>query len=129
MDKEQTEARVRAIEYIIEDKLYNEELEDEIFGELSTLKALLSNKPNIDSVLNQRREQYGDYTEFVNNMTEIMNILDRPVSQTDIMKYRAEDIENFFLVLKLLRMQTADDLDSITDLIGYATLAKERREK
>ena len=129
MDKEQTEARVRAIEYIIDNKLYNEELEDEIFGELSTLKALLSNKPNIDSVLNQRREQYGDYTEFVNNMTEIMNILDRPVSQTDIMKYRAEDIENFFLVLKLLRMQTADDLDSITDLIGYATLAKERREK
>ena len=138
MTKQEIEARIGAINYILGNELYDEDMYQEILDDLQELNAMLNEPMNsqedakesseVESILKQRGSQYGDYADFVDNMTEIMNILDRPVGLTDIMKYRVEDIENFFFVLKLLRLQTAKDLDSITDLIGYATLSKERRE-
>jgi hypothetical protein len=61
-------------------------------------------------------------------MKDILNILThRRTGYVDT--WKKEDIENFFFVLKLLRLQTAKDLDSLEDLKGYSTLALSRRER
>jgi UDP-N-acetylglucosamine enolpyruvyl transferase len=136
MTKSQVEAKIKAIEYILENKLYDEEVEDEILSDLADLYDQLEDpkeaqedtkkSSEVESILKQRKSQYGDYNTFVTDMRNILNILTTRKEGGDI--YDEEDVENFFFVLKLLRMQTADGLDSITDLIGYATLAKERRD-
>ena len=136
MTKQEIEAKIKAIEYILDNELYDEEIQDEILKDLYDLKDMLKSpetdstatkeSSEVESILEQRKEQYGSYTSFVTDMRNILNILTTRKEGGDI--YDERDVENFFLVLKLLRMQTAKDLDSLTDLVGYATLAKERRE-
>ena len=136
MTEQEIEARIKAINYILDNELYNEDIEDEIIDDLYSLRSELKNKPTdsqedtkesseVESILEQRKSQYGDYNTFVVDMKNILNIL---ATRKDSCKYDEEDIENFFFVLKLLRIQTASDLDSNKDLVGYAKLALERKE-
>jgi UDP-N-acetylglucosamine enolpyruvyl transferase len=134
MKQTEIEARIDAIEYIIDHRLYSEEMEDEVYGELQVLRTALlkhaedTKEPSeAESILEQRKSQYGDYNTFVTDMKNILNILTTRKEGGDI--YDEEDVENFFFVLKLLRMQTADDLDSVTDLSNYAKLARDRRDR
>jgi hypothetical protein len=81
----------------------------------------------IDTLLEQRGKQYGDFNLQIKTIAKILNRLrmirdhrlDGPIG--------ANDVENFFLVLKLVRLQTANDPDSLLDLEGYARLIRRRR--
>jgi vacuolar-type H+-ATPase subunit H len=134
MKVEDVTARVEAVQYIIDNKLYNEDMEDELYGELETLKNELLEYPEdteteseAESILKQRKSQYGDYNTFIVDMRSILNILTARKEYSRV--YTDEDVENFFFVLKLLRLQTAKDLDSLIDLSNYAKLAKDRRDR
>ena len=88
-----------------------------------------ASRNSTDELLRERGKQYGSFSKQVETIRSIMNSLwdiryqgeFRPPSIDE------EDIENFFIVLKLVRMQTSDDRDSIDDLIGYATLIRDKR--
>ena len=85
---------------------------------------------SVEKILEQRKEQYGKFDNQVGAITTIMNTLRNLRFEKNGKKNEwiaAEDVENFFLVLKLCRMQTSADEDSIRDLIGYAKLIEERR--
>ena len=135
MTEQEIEARIKAINYILDNDLYNEDMYSEILDDLQELNAMLDEpidsqedtkeSSEVESILEQRKSQYGDYSSFVVDMKNILNIL---AARKDSCKYDEEDIENFFFVLKLLRIQTASDLDSNKDLVGYAKLALERKE-
>lgn len=133
MTIEELEARLEAIQYIIVNDLYSHDMEEEVFTEVNELEkqieALKSNNDDSNDILEQRREQYGDYDTFVSDMRNLLNILSVRKSKDNPNIYTVEDIENFFFVLKLLRLQTAKDIDSVKDLEGYAKLSKERRER
>ena len=130
MTREEIENRIEAIEYILENDLYNNDYIDDIYDELDGLRAQMdslkgsNDEDEGESILEQRKAQYGNYSTFVAAMKNILNIL---TSRKGSCNYDEEDIENFFFVLKLLRLQTASDLDSVFDLHGYAKLAYERR--
>jgi UDP-N-acetylglucosamine enolpyruvyl transferase len=129
MTREETENRIKAIMYIIDSGLYTEEHVYEMHKELNDLQNSLkgAEEPSeAESILEQRKSQYGNYDTFITDMRNILNILTTRKEGGDI--YDEEDVENFFFVLKLLRMQTAEDLDSLVDLSNYAKLAKDRRE-
>ncbi|RLE46598.1 hypothetical protein DRJ25_03970 [Candidatus Woesearchaeota archaeon] len=80
-------------------------------------------------LLEQRGKQYGSLKRQVEEITRIVNALRELRYQHDIKPtfVEEEDIENFFLAFKLCRMQTCDDVDTLDDLVGYATLIKEKR--
>jgi len=85
----------------------------------------ISDTTTVENLLEDRGKQYGSFDTFISNMQHIMNTLEaHRGSETELDK---ETIENFFIVLKQLRMQTETDLDSLDDLQGYAKLIKERR--
>ena len=87
-----------------------------------------------EELLQDRGRQYGSFKKQVVAIANIMNNL-RDIRNQDkdrVSAFINKDIENMFLVLKLVRLQTANDIDSIDDLIGYATLIKRnmiQREK
>jgi hypothetical protein len=81
---------------------------------------------NIDKLLDEKREHYGEYKDFNKDMCEILNLLKERKGEPRMIT--PMDVDNFFLVLKLLRSQTSEDLDSLIDLQGYAKIIKERRE-
>jgi hypothetical protein len=81
----------------------------------------------IDELLEERGKQYGSYKMFNSRMAFIMNTL--KIHRGEEPEITNEDVDNFFLVLKMLRLQTATDDDSIKDLKAYAKLIRERREK
>jgi hypothetical protein len=81
----------------------------------------------IDELLEERGKQYGSYEMFSSRMTFIMNTL--KVHRGEEPEITNEDVDNFFLVLKLLRLQTATDDDSLIDLSAYAKLIRECRGK
>ena len=84
-----------------------------------------------EEILKDRSNQYGSYNIFTLEMLHIMNMLRsrRRRTQLDEKKYELdiEDIDNFFLILKMLRKETSKDKDSIIDLENYAKLIKEAR--
>ena len=89
------------------------------------------NTHDIEELLQERGSQYGDFKLQVNVIAKILNNLRELKYQgakpsTDI---ETSDVLNMFLVLKLCRMQTASDPDSLRDLIGYATLILKEVEK
>ena len=132
MTKEEIEARIEAIEYLLDNKLYSVEMASEMYREIEMLKDRLEEPEttpdkSVNNILEQRKNQYGDYSVFVDHMSKVMNILSVHKGGEGINIYTVEDIENFFFVLKLLRLQTATDIDSLIDLSNYAKLAKDRR--
>ena len=82
-----------------------------------------------NELLEQRGKQYGSFKRQVEEITRIVNALRELRHQHGIkpLFIEEEDTENFFLALKLCRMQTSDDVDTLDDLVGYATLIKEGR--
>ena len=80
-------------------------------------------------LLEQRGKQYGSFKKQAEAIGRILNAL-RNLRHQDGNRpdyIEKEDIENFFLAFKLCRMQTCDDVDTLDDLVGYATLIKEKR--
>ena len=128
MDKTEIEARISALEYILENNFYEGDTEQDILQEANQLRKLLKEPEGIlngpeQAIIKERQESYGDYDTFIADMVKILNIL---ADRKNSCKYTEKDIENFFFVLKLLRHQTAKDLDSVFDLARYADLAYER---
>jgi len=92
---------------------------------------------NTDEILKERKSEYGEYKYQVMTIANIMNQLAwlRSINQVKDEDVAGEnsfideiDVENFFLVLKLCRMQTSPKKeDNYTDLINYTKLIKERR--
>ncbi len=82
-----------------------------------------------EELLEERGRQYGSFEIQVGVITEIMKQLQfiRDQEPNESVAIIEEDIETFFLVLKLVRMQTSSDRDSLDDLIGYATLIRDKR--
>jgi hypothetical protein len=78
-----------------------------------------------EEIIKDRAKQYGSYEQFASEMAKIMTVLKQRREPNCIVTI--EDVDNFFLVLKILRLQTADDEDSLIDLTNYARLIKERR--
>ena len=73
-----------------------------------------------------KAKQYGSYEDFVINMTVIMNRL--RMHRGLEANIDEDDVDNFFLVLKLMRAQTVeDDPDSYYDLSNYSELIRKRR--
>ncbi len=73
-----------------------------------------------------KAKQYGSYYDFVITMTDIMNQLRRHRGLEQDINH--EDVDNFFMVLKLMRAQTVkDDPDSFYDLSNYSDLIRKRR--
>ena len=82
-----------------------------------------------NELLKERGQQYGSFKKQAEAIGRILNAL-RNLRHQDGTRpnyIEKEDTENFFLALKLCRMQTSDDVDTLDDLIGYATLIKENR--
>ena len=138
MDQEERKARISAIQYILDNGLYSNDMKDEIYEEMRSLQA--NKEPNTDhstrdyevtdtttadDILEDRGKQYGSFNIFVNNMVTIMNVLKRQHGELTGIEHK--DIDNFFLTLKLLRLQTATDEDSLIDLENYAKLIRKRR--
>ena len=91
----------------------------------------LTSMHDIDELLEERGSQYGSFGNQVGAITTIMNQL-RELRYQDVAMAKLldeQDTLNFFLVLKLCRMQTSRDSDSARDLIGYAKLILNEREK
>jgi len=83
-------------------------------------------------LLSERGAQYGEFKINVKAIKDICNTLKtirEEFNGSKLLFLCDEDIENFFLVLKLVRMQTSSDKDSLDDLIGYATLIRDKRFK
>jgi len=84
-----------------------------------------------EEILKDRSNQYGSYNIFTLEMLHIMNMLRNRRRRTQLNEKKdeldIEDIDNFFLVLKILRKETSEDKDSIIDLENYAKLIKEAR--
>jgi hypothetical protein len=78
-----------------------------------------------EEIIEDRKNQYGSYEQFVIEMASIMNILKQRRGEDG--EITTQDTDNFFLVLKLLRLQTSEDEDSLIDLANYARLIRERR--
>jgi len=132
MTDEELSAKIGAISEVLASGV-SEELADDMYKELMELRSealkRIEEERNPD-IIEERKGQYGSFEIFVNNMTKIMNILRDHRYQDEELKdclVTDEDSENFFLVLKLLRLQTADDSDSLVDLENYARLIKEKR--
>ena len=93
---------------------------------------------NTDEILEERKGDYGEYKYQVKAIAKIMDELallralndvnNQNIVTGDLEFIDEMDVENFFLVLKLCRMQTSPKKeDNYTDLEGYTKLIKERR--
>ena len=84
---------------------------------------------NTEKLLEERGKQYGSFKiqamAIASIMSELRDVKHQYGEKPEYISL--SDVENFFLVLKLVRMQTATDRDSLDDLIGYATLIRDRR--
>ncbi len=97
------------------------------FNALDELTEDLPKLSKEDQIIQDRDRQYGSYRKNVEAITSILNVL-RDLQEPKGDAYCSpEDVENFFLVLKLVRLQRATDEDSLIDLQNYARLARERR--
>ena len=130
MSKDKLAERASAITYMLTNNHYHgEEQRQEMIDELNELKVQIEEE-NIQedaaAILEDRKIQYGTYKEFSKDMANIMTILKQRKFKNEIITI--EDVDNFFLVLKLMRLQTASDIDSLIDLENYSKLIRERKE-
>ena len=129
MKQDERQARIKAIQYILDNKLYDEGIKDDIYDEMRALQANkeYNSEPakTSDDILEDRGKHYGSFNQFVDNMVTVMNVLKRQHGDEKGIVHK--DIDNFFLTLKLLRLQTAKDDDSLIDLENYAKLIRRRR--
>jgi len=81
-------------------------------------------------ILEERGGQYGSFSKQVASIKVIMNALkDLRNQEGDVSCFiEHEDVEMFFLALKLCRMQTdKDNFDTYQDLVNYTVLVCEKR--
>ena len=83
-----------------------------------------------EKIIKDRNNQYGSYSDFSRQMSEMLTILHKRAinhGKQHPGRISIADVDNFFLVLKMMRKQTANDDDSYIDLFNYSKLIKEAR--
>jgi hypothetical protein len=85
-----------------------------------------------EEILKERGKAYGEFGDFKTAMTVILNELRELRGKKH--NYRSmfienQDVENFFLVLKLCRLNVNRGIDDAIDLSNYAELIRKEIEK